>query len=636
MSASRKNASALWSHYDKDVINKKAQCHLCQEKLSYKSTTANLRNHLKRKHIGTYTSLIEVENPETSSRNEDVRDLQQPSTSSATSAATQRDQLPVPPPAKKSQKMDGFIHKKISAEQKKTIDQDLLDLCVDSFHPFSIVEERSFIKFCRWIPGYKLPTRKTLSNSLLDETYLKVEKEIKSQVTSEVHSICLTTDLWTSRSTESYIAVTGHYLTDDLKFKTVLLGCSHFSGNHTSQNIASEINAIVDQWAITGKVNFVVSDNGANVVKAIKEILGLKHFGCFAHTLNLIVEDALKYCKEKIDKVRRIVTHYKKSTLSAERLAKYQLHQNTQPKHLIQDVDTRWNSTFYMLNRFVELKQAVLSTMALIDRDLPQITAEDWIIFEELIVVLRPFEELTRSMSGEKYLTASSIIVMTRCLKEAINITIEKTNSETVSDIALLLKAGITERLKHIEQSRTLSLCTFMDPRFKMEAFEEQTEATRTKEHVKKLLADIIGRDESVEAANSEQNQEPRPQPDDDLSPWTIFDKLLGQPTTQGTPLSRAIKEIDMYLSDERLPRKNSAGGWNCPLEWWKNHCAVYPNLTKLYVRHCNIVATSVPCERMFSKSGLIINQRRTRLTTKKVEKLMFLNVNMSEERFKM
>lgn len=86
---------------------------------------------------------------------------------------------------------------------------------------------------------------------------------------------------------------------------------------------------------------------------------------------------------------------------------------------------------------------------------------------------------------------------MTRCLKEALNITIEKASSETVSDIALFLKAGLSDRLKHIEQSRTLSLCTFMDPRFKMQGFEEENEATRTKEHVKKLVADIISREQS-------------------------------------------------------------------------------------------------------------------------------------------
>lgn len=106
---------------------------------------------MKRKHVGTFTSLTEEENQQILGEN-------------------------VPPPPTQTlpstQKViDGFVNKKISLEQKKKIDQDLLDLCVDGFHPFSLVEERAFKKFCRWIPGYKLPIRKTLSNSLLDETY---------------------------------------------------------------------------------------------------------------------------------------------------------------------------------------------------------------------------------------------------------------------------------------------------------------------------------------------------------------------------------------------------------------------------------------------------------------------------------
>lgn len=634
MSSARKNASVLWAHFDKDNTNKTAQCHLCKDTLSYKSTTANLRIHLKRKHVGTFTSLMEEEHQQIRSEGEPAPLTQNlPSTSNAPITV-----LPPPPPptsqgSKKQKVLDTYVNKKITADQKKRIDLDLLDLCVDGLHPFSLVEERSFKKFCHWIPGYKLPTRKTLSNSLLDETYHRVDQQIKSQVFGEVQSICLTTDLWTSRTTECYIAVTGHYLTESLEFKTVLLRCCNFSGNHTAVNIASELNAIMDQWGIASKVNFVVSDNASNIVKGIKEILKLKHFGCFAHTLNLIVDDAIRPCKELIDKVKRVVAHYRKSTVSAERLTKYQLQQNAdaQTKRLVQDVDSRWNSTFYMVSRFVELKEALRSTMALVDRDLPQITVEDWSVLTQLITVLHPFEQLTKDMSGEKYLTASSVIVMTRCLKEALNVTMEKIDQEVVIDVAVLLKHGIADRLKSVEQSGTLSLCTFMDPRFKTQAFADQNEAIKTKDRVKNLVAEIIGKENPIETILEQNNV---PQPHDDVNPWSIFDRLLGQPTGQGTPLSRAIKEVDMYLSDERLPRKNSAGHWNCPLEWWRNHRAVYPHMAKLYIRQCNIVATSVPCERMFSKSGLIINQRRTRLTTKKVEKIMFLNVNMPEERF--
>lgn len=69
-----------------------------------------------------------------------------------------------------------------------------------------------------------------------------------------------------SRVTESYITVTGQYITQELEFKTVLLGCCHFSGSHSAQNIASELENILNRWNLRQKVNFAVSDNAANMV----------------------------------------------------------------------------------------------------------------------------------------------------------------------------------------------------------------------------------------------------------------------------------------------------------------------------------------------------------------------------------
>lgn len=64
------------------------------------------------------------------------------------------------------------------------------------------------------------------------------------------------------------------------------------------------------------------------------------------------------------------------------------------------------------------------------------------------------------------------------------------------------------------------------------------------------------------------------------------------------------------------------------PLEWWSMRKHAYPVLSKIFQEKYAMVATSVPCERIFSKTGLIVNDRRTRLKPNKVQELIFLNAN--------
>ena len=47
------------------------------------------------------------------------------------------------------------------------------------------------------------------------------------------------------------------------------------------------------------------------------------------------------------------------------------------------------------------------------------------------------------------------------------------------------------------------------------------------------------------------------------------------------------------------------------PLMWWKNHKNIYPHLAYLAQKYLNIPATSVHCERVFSKAGHIVNAKR-------------------------
>lgn len=140
-------------------------------------------------------------------------------------------------------------------------------------------------------------------------------------------------------------------------------------------------------------------------------------------------------------------------------------------------------------------------------------------------MILKPFEEATCSMSGEKYITGSSVIIMSRCLKEACQKLIDRTDLLAhASNTVLLLKSGLNERFRLIEQSGTFALTTFLDPRFKVQGFADKSEAMKTKERVRKLVAAVITRDNNTAMPTVLLTTYADP---DDLGPWNIFDKMV-------------------------------------------------------------------------------------------------------------
>jgi len=63
-------------------------------------------------------------------------------------------------------------------------------------------------------------------------------------------------------------------------------------------------------------------------------------------------------------------------------------------------------------------------------------------------------------------------------------------------------------------------------------------------------------------------------------------------------------------------------------LLWWKNNKNVYPRLFQIMKRRLCIMVTSVPCQRIFSKAGQTITEKRNRLKSNNFEKIIFLNFN--------
>ena len=85
--------------------------------------------------------------------------------------------------------------------------------------------------------------------------------------------------------------------------------------------------------------------NASNMIKAIDN-MGVRSLVCFAHTLQLVVNEGLlsqRNVSDTIANCRQIVGHFKHSPLAYSRLHDIQLQMQMEPKRLQQDVRTRWN-----------------------------------------------------------------------------------------------------------------------------------------------------------------------------------------------------------------------------------------------------------------------------------------------------
>lgn len=78
---------------------------------------------------------------------------------------------------------------------------------------------------------------------------------------------------------------------------------------------------------------------------------------------------------------------------------------------LIQDVRTRWNSTFYMLERLLKLKVPLSATLPLLDSPQENLTANEWLLVEDMVVILHPVEMVTKvGQQTPYYASAASLI----------------------------------------------------------------------------------------------------------------------------------------------------------------------------------------------------------------------------------
>lgn len=96
-------------------------------------------------------------------------------------------------------------------------------------------------------------------------------------------------------------------------------------------------------------------------------LLNKKHLGCFAHTLQLVITDALNIADVKpiIFKAKDIVTTFKTSNETIDILKAEQLKLTKPQLKLTQEVITRWNSALHMIKRILDTGEPLIIAISI-------------------------------------------------------------------------------------------------------------------------------------------------------------------------------------------------------------------------------------------------------------------------------
>ena len=241
--------------------------------------------------------------------------------------------------------------------------------------------------------------------------------------------------------------------------------------NHTGENIAEHLSEIMNDWHLSSaNLSGVTTDNGSNTLKAVST-LHWCHMPCFSHTLQLAVQVAMKLpaVSRAIAHCKRLINHFHHSVQSTQILRSKQKSLKHPQHSLIQEVSTRWNSSYYMMERIIKQHQPICATLLEIKRGDLMPSEVEFAAMESFIKILKPLVEITETMGGQKWVTISAVRPF---LYKVLHISFNTTSNDTPLEKSI--KESLKNNLSGHYSGKTMDLLNkacFLDPRFRSLSF---------------------------------------------------------------------------------------------------------------------------------------------------------------------
>ena len=223
---------------------------------------------------------------------------------------------------------------------------------------------------------------------------------------------------------------------------------------------------------------------------------------CFSHSLQLAVNDGLKQAEvsKTISVARKLVGHFNHSSVAIAALNEQQARMGESPLKLVQVVTTRWNSTFHMMKRLLQLRGSIYNVIyddditKERDRATLDIREKYWDMMKEVAPILEPLAEATQLLTKDTEPTSGTVYkILTSLLPDLKTVGMD---SAPVAEMKIRIRESIMRRFKVNEEGKphdeivTSELCVSaaMDPRAKSLSFMSGDQRITLKEYLKGKL----------------------------------------------------------------------------------------------------------------------------------------------------